>query len=166
LAPLKWHNWRHMPLTTAPQVFVVLKMRSVFLRFATSVSKSLLVATPLVCCANSYSENIKAERHRAEQILNLVSKDIQSNFYDETLKGVNWRALTEQARQRIANADELGQMHGAISALVYQLHDSHTVFIPPKRKIKAEHGFKAQPFGSNILVYEVDKKEPAAKAGL
>jgi carboxyl-terminal processing protease len=57
-------------------------------------------------------------------------------------------------------------MHGAISALLYQLHDSHTVFIPPKRKIKAVYGFKAKPFANNIFVYEVDKDGPAAKAGL
>jgi C-terminal processing protease CtpA/Prc len=58
--------------------------------------------------------------------------------------------LTEQARERIRSADELGQMHGAISALLYQLHDSHTVFIPPKRRIKAVYGFKAKPFAQNI----------------
>jgi len=155
-----------MPPTLSPRVLVAPNMGSLLLRLGTNVSGWLLVAILLVCCASSYSENIKAQRHRAEQILNLVSKDVQNNFYDETLKGIDWTGLTEQARQRIASADELGQMHGAISALVYQLHDSHTVFIPPKRKIKAEYGFKAKPFGSNILVYEVDKNGPAAKAGL
>src|SRR2546427_9592864 len=125
----------------------------VLTRSCANLSNCLLVTTLLVCSASSYSENVKAERRRAEQILNLVSKDVQNNFYDETLKGVDWAALTEQARQRIASADELGQMHGAISALVYQLHDSHTVFIPPKRKIKAVYGFKAKPFADNIYVY-------------
>lgn len=126
----------------------------------------LVLAILLFSSATSYSENIKAERRRAEQILNLVSKDVQNNFYDDTLKGLNWPALTEQARQRIASAEELGQMHGAISALLYQLHDSHTVFIPPKQKIKAVYGFKAKPFANNIFVYEVDKDGPAAKGGL
>jgi len=126
----------------------------------------LVLAILLFSSATSYSENIKAERRRAEQILNLVSKDVQNNFYDDTLKGLNWPALTEQARRRIASAEELGQMHGAISALLYQLHDSHTVFIPPKQKIKAVYGFKAKPFANNIFVYEVDKDGPAAKGGL
>jgi carboxyl-terminal processing protease len=126
----------------------------------------VLFALLLILCATSYSENIKAERRRAEQILNLVSKDVQNNFYDDALKGLDWPALTEQARQRIRSAEELGQMHGAISALLYQLHDSHTVFIPPKRKIKAVYRFKAKPFANNMLVYEVDKDGPAAKAGL
>ncbi|MBZ5719873.1 MAG: PDZ domain-containing protein [Acidobacteriia bacterium] len=131
-----------------------------------NVLRCLLIAILLVSCTTSRAENIKAERRRAEQILNLVSKDVQNNFYDDALKGLDWPALTEQARQRIRGAEELGEMYGAISALLYQLHDSHTVFIPPKRKIKAVYGFKAKPFANNIFVYEVDKDGPAAKAGL
>jgi C-terminal processing protease CtpA/Prc len=131
-----------------------------------NVPRCLLLAILLACCVTSYSENIKAERRRAEQILNLVSKDVQNNFYDNALKGLDWPALTEQARQRIRSAEDLGQMHGAISALLYQLHDSHTVFIPPKRKIKAVYGFKAKPFANNVFVYELDTDGPAAKAGL
>jgi C-terminal processing protease CtpA/Prc len=120
----------------------------------------------LSVCTTAHSENIKSERHRAEQILNLVSRDVQNNFYDESLKGLDWAALTEQARQRIENAEQHGEMMGAISALLYQLHDSHTSFIPPQRKIKARYGFKAQPFANKIFVYQIDKDGPAAKAGL
>lgn len=94
------------------------------------------------------------------------SKDVQSNFYDDSLKGLAWPALLEQARQRIRSADELGQMHGAISGLLFQLHDSHTLFIPAKRQIKVVYGFKAKPFANNIFVYEVDKDGPAEMAGL
>jgi carboxyl-terminal processing protease len=120
----------------------------------------------LSVCTSARSENIKSDRQRAEQILNLVSKDVQNNFYDESLKGLDWAALTEQARQRIENAGQHGEMMGAISALLYQLHDSHTSFIPPQRKIKARYGFKAQPFADKIFVYQIDKDGPAAKAGL
>lgn len=131
-----------------------------------SVLRPLLLAGLLVSCTNSYPENIKAERRRAEQVLNLVSKDVRDNYYDDSLKGLDWPFLTEQARQRIRTAEGLGQMNGAISGLLYQLHDSHTVFVPQKRKIKAEYGFKAQPFGNDIFVYQIDKDGPAAKAGL
>jgi len=120
----------------------------------------------LIAFAASYSAGKKSDSHRMEQILNLVAKDVQNNFYDPTLKGLDWAALTEQARQRIRDASETGEMIGAISALLYQLHDSHTVFIPPGLKIKANYGFRAKPFGDTILVYQVDKDGPAAKAGL
>jgi Tricorn protease C1 domain len=130
---------------------VAYKMGFMVTESCANLFKYLLVAILLVSCTTSYSENVKAERRRAEQILNLVSRDVQNNFYDDALKGLDWPALTEQARQRIRSAEELGQMHGAISALLYQLHDSHTVFIPPKRKIKAVYGFKAKPLPTTSL---------------
>jgi carboxyl-terminal processing protease len=154
-----------MRQTSVPAPVIAPKTDTLLQPCAISFTR-LLAVVLLVSTTMAYAENIKAERRRAERILNLVSKDVQNNFYDDRLKGLDWPALTEQARQRIRNADELGQMYGAVSALLYELHDSHTVFIPPKRKIKAVYGFKAKPFGSNIFVYEVDKDGPAAKAGL
>src|SRR5260370_39246927 len=107
------------------------------------------------------------ERGRMEAILTLVSKDVQKNFYDPTLKGLDWSALTEQARQRIRSADHVGAMIGAISALLYQLRDSHTVFYPAGTNgSRAIYGFKAHPFADEVLVYELEKGGPAAKAGL
>lgn len=147
------------PTSTANVHFVLPGVHAGILRWVVFV-------VLLAVCTIAHSENIKSERHRAEQILNFVSKDVQDNFYDESLKGLDWPALTEQARQRIESAEQHGEMMGAISALLYQLHDSHTTFIPPQRKIKARYGFKAQPFADKILVYQIDKDGPAAKAGL
>jgi C-terminal processing protease CtpA/Prc len=152
-------RWAAIPARSSERLFLLPHS-------CVNVPRCLLLAILLACCVTSYSENIKAERRRAEQILNLVSKDVQNNFYDQTLKGLDWSALTEQARQRIRSAEELGEMNGAISALLYHLHDSHTVFIPQKRKIKAVYGFKAKPFANDIFVYQLDKDGPAAKAGL
>ncbi len=116
--------------------------------------------------SSSLADNLKDDRRRATDILNQISKDVHDNFYDPTLKGLDWTALTEQARQRIRDAKGTGQMYGAISALLFQLHDSHTSFIPPQRGFKAVYGFKAKPFGEKILVYQLDADGPAAKAGL
>ncbi len=147
------------PTSTANVHFVLPRVHAgIFRRFAFVVL--------LAVCTTAHSENIESERHRAEQMLNLASKDVQNNFYDESLKGLDWPGLTEQARKRIENAEQHGEMMGAISALLYQLHDSHTAFIPPQRKIKARYGFKAQPFADKIFVYQIDKDGPAAKAGL
>jgi len=112
------------------------------------------------------ADNLKEDRSRAENILNQISKDVHDNFYDPNLKGLEWAALTEQARERIRKASGTGQIYGAISALLFQLHDSHTSFIPPRRRLKADYGFKSKPFGDQILVYDVDSGGPAAKAGL
>ncbi len=127
----------------------------------------------LVCCfvvllsvGSSVADSLKDDRRRAEDILNQISKDVHDNFYDPNLKGLDWSALTEQARQRIRTASGTGQMYGAISALLFQLHDSHTAFIPPMRGFKADYGFKAKPFGDQIFVYQVTAGGPAAKAGM
>lgn len=124
----------------------------------------LVLFLAIAYITNAGTTNV--ERGRMEDILNIVSKDVQKNFYDPTLKGLDWPALTEQARQRIRSADHTGAMIGAISALLYQLHDSHTVFIPPGRTVHALYGFKAKPFANDILVYELEKDGAASKAGL
>ena len=108
----------------------------------------------------------KFERGRMEGIMDVVAKDIQKNFYDPSLKGVDWKAITDRARQRIRQADHLGDMLAAIASVPYQLNDSHTYFIPPGRSAKVDYGFEAEPFGKDILVYKLKKDGPAINAGL
>ncbi len=108
----------------------------------------------------------KYERGRMEDIMDVVAKDIQKKFYDPKLKGVDWKAITERARQRIRQADHLGDMLAAIASVPYQLYDSHTYFIPPGRSAKVDYGFEAEPFAKDILVYKLKKDGPAIKAGL
>jgi carboxyl-terminal processing protease len=108
----------------------------------------------------------KHERGRMEDIMDVVAKDIEKHYYDPKLKGVDWKAINERARQRIRQADHLGDMLAAIASVPYQLNDSHTVFIPPGRSAKVDYGFEAEPVATDILVYKLKKDGPAAKAGL
>jgi hypothetical protein len=101
-----------------------------------NIHRRALLTLVLITCATAFSSSGKVDHHRGEQILGMVSKDVRDNFYDRDLKGLDWSGLTEQARQRIQGAKTLGEMNGAISALLFQLHDSHTVFIPQKSNIK------------------------------
>lgn len=108
----------------------------------------------------------KFERGRMEDIMDVVAKDIQKNFYDPNLKGVDWKAITEKARQRIRQADHLGDMLAAIASMPYQIHDANTYFVPPRRSAKVDYGFDAEPFRGEILVYNLKEEGPAAKGGL
>src|ERR1035441_7840036 len=101
-----------------------------------------------------------------EDIMDVVAKDIQRNFYDPGLKGVDWKAITERARQRVRQADLLNDMLAAVASVPYQLNDSHTYFIPPGRWVSIDYGFEAEPFGKDILVYKMKKDGPAINAGL
>ena len=106
------------------------------------------------------------QRGEMEDILKIVSADVQKNFYDPQMKGLDWPALTEETRQHIRSATNTGQMILAIVALLDKLRDSHTYFIPPPLTQQADFGFAARPYGNDVRVYDVEDKCPAAKSGL
>jgi C-terminal processing protease CtpA/Prc len=106
------------------------------------------------------------QRGEMEDVLKIVSADVQKTFYDPNMKGLDWPALTEETRQQIRNSNNMGQMILAIFVLLPKLGDSHTYFVPPRLTEQADFGFKARPYGNEIRVYEVAEKGPAAKAQL
>jgi len=134
----------------------------------------LLLLVPTVCCIAVFPSSSlvllaaddKYERGRMEDIMDVVAKDIQKNFYDANLKGVDWKGITEKARDRIRHSEHLGDMLASIASVPYQLYDSHTYFIPPGRSAKVDYGFEAEPFAKDILVYKLRKDGPALNAGL
>lgn len=110
--------------------------------------------------------DLNFERGRTKDILKVVSDHIEKEYYDPDLKGLNWKELVDQTKARIDRAKSVGEMQTAIFALVDKLHDSHTKFLPPGHVSRMDFGFKAKPFGEEVLVYEVDKDGPAKAAGL
>ncbi len=101
-----------------------------------------------------------------QRILKEVSETVEKNYYDPRMNGVDWKASTEIARQRIDKADHTGEMVAAITGLLARLNDSHTVFIPPGRTEHPLFGFDAKPFGDEVRLYDVMAKGPADLAGL
>lgn len=106
------------------------------------------------------------ERARVRDMLKTVSREVEKKFYDRDLRGLDWKALTAQARQRIDRAQSVGEMLTAIFVLVDQLKDSHTFFVPPGQTSKVLYGFEAKAFGNEIRIYELKEGSAAAKAGL
>jgi C-terminal processing protease CtpA/Prc len=127
----------------------------------------LVLTLCLVSCASlSAQVDLNFERGRTKDILKVVSDHIENEYYDPALKGLNWKDLVDQTKARIDRAKSVGEMQTAIFALVDKLHDSHTKFLPPGHVTRMDFGFKAKPFGEDILVYEVDKDGSARAAGL
>lgn len=120
----------------------------------------------LIPAAVNPQVSIDFERARMKSILSIVSQEVEKSFYDPEMRGLDWQALTAEARGRIEKANSTSAMITAIFALVDKLQDSHTVFIPPERASKLKFGFEAKAFGQEVRIYELDQKGVAAAAGL
>src|ERR1051325_4767188 len=58
---------------------------------------SVLAFAPLPTCADSMGP----ERDKMKQVLNVVAKEIEKEYYDPTMHGLDWPALVEEARRKI-----------------------------------------------------------------
>lgn len=129
----------------------------------------LLCIALFVGLATSFAnagDDLSVERGRFKAMLKNVSSDVEKNFYDPSLKGLDWKALTEQAKVKIDNAKSIGDMMAAIYVLTDKLHDSHTKFMPPSRAMRLFFGFEAKPIGDEIRVFELKEGDPAEQAGI
>jgi C-terminal processing protease CtpA/Prc len=126
----------------------------------------LMLALLLVASYRMSGQSLDLDRGRAQDMLKVVAADIEKNFYDPTLKGLDWKGLVAQARERIKRANSPGETFTAIFALVDRLQDSHTLFIPPQRSSRILFGFDAKPFGDEIRIYKLKDDGAAKKAGL
>lgn len=113
------------------------------------------------------ARDLGLDRGRAQDMLKYVAEDVEKNFYDPNLKGVDWKSLVSQARERIDRARSRSDMFKAIFVLLANLHDSHTFFLPPSRSSRVQFGFDAMAFGDDeIRIYRLEKDGVGAKAGL
>ena len=120
----------------------------------------LLVATL------AFADSLGDEKARAKQILKIVSKDIEKNYYDPNLKGLNWTELNAQAVEMIDKAQSVGQIYTTIFGLVDRLNDSHTMFLSPGHVSVPQFGFEAKAYGNEIYVTKIKEKGQAQAAGL
>ena len=131
-----------------------------------SLRKFTVLALLLLLSALSLADSLGDEKARAKQILKIVSKDIEKNYYDPSLKGLNWAELNAQAVAMIDNANSLGQIYTTIFGLVDRLNDSHTMFFSPGHVSVPQFGFEAKAYGNEIYVTKLKKKGQAEAAGL
>jgi carboxyl-terminal processing protease len=115
---------------------------------------------------SGFANDLKFERDRARDVMEVISSDIEKNFYDSNLKGLDWKSLVADTDRKIEAAQSVSAMYTAIFGLINKLDDSHTALLPPGRAVEIKFGFNAKPFGEKVLVYELTKKGPAEIAGL
>jgi carboxyl-terminal processing protease len=137
-------------------------------RFAIRVFTLMAILTvmPLLVVSVHAASGADRVRSRMMEILNEVAADVKQNYYDPTLKGVDWKSAVEVARERIRRAEDEGEMAAAISGLLARLDDSHTYFLRPTRLQPVIFGFRAKAFGDDVRIYEIMPGGPAEQAGL
>lgn len=109
---------------------------------------------------------LKGNRDLMRMIAQGVAGVVQKNFYDPSLKGVDWKKALDDAQAKIAASNNVGEMYAAIDEMVRKMDDSHTNFLPPWQTQEPRFGFQLKPFGETVRVYSIRENGPAAKAGL
>jgi carboxyl-terminal processing protease len=108
----------------------------------------------------------KADRERALGIFDAISKGIQERYYDPKMNGLDWNAVTERARAKIAESNSLNEALTQIAVAVDSLHDSHTAFEPPARPYHLDFGFEYRMVWSLCFVTRVRPGSDAETKGL
>lgn len=137
-------------------------------RLSTKIRTSALgILAAGICGAASLGQTLSSlDRERAEDMLNLVVRDVKKHYYDPNLHGVDLDARSKEARQRIESAQSLGQAFTAIGWTIDGLNDSHTHFLPPRHTLRTDYGFRMQVYGDACFVTAVKPGSDAEAKGL
>ncbi|WP_348262717.1 S41 family peptidase [Telmatobacter sp. DSM 110680] len=115
----------------------------------------------------SFAQNLdRVDREIAEDMLKDVSDDVNKNYFDPTLHGLEWNSLVQKARANIDNAHDMEEAIAQIEGLLQLLHDSHTSFIPPQHGNNFDYGWRFKVIGSRTYITEVHAGSDAEKQGV
>lgn len=130
-------------------------------------SYSFFASVLFLCASFAFGQEMNnVDRDRMRGMLKVTSSEIARYFYDPNLKGLDWKALTAEADEKIKQAKTTSEAITAISMLVDKLQDSHTRFVPPSRSGRPIYGFAAKMYGDEARIYTVKPGSNADKAGL
>lgn len=117
--------------------------------------------------ADSFAQGtLKSNRDLMRGIAEGVHDIIKKNFYDPSLKGIDWDKELHETQKKIDASNSPGEMLAAIYWMVRKMDDSHTRFLPPWQTLEPRFGFQVKPFGDTVRVYKIKEKGAAEKAGL
>jgi len=106
------------------------------------------------------------DRSSSLAMLAQVKQDLKENYYDRTFGGHDLDGIFAEAQQRLKQATSLNEAVGIIVSAVVQLNDSHTMFLPPGRRLKVTYGWRPAMIGDVPYVITVTPGSDAEKKGL
>jgi len=107
-----------------------------------------------------------ADRQLYTSILADIKKDVEDNYFDPTFKGLAFGAAVDAASAKVAVAQSTAEAMDAITSLMFQFNDSHTLFYPPPRVNRIDYGWRMAAVGDEARVVLVRKDSDAEAKGL
>jgi carboxyl-terminal processing protease len=128
----------------------------VFVRKLT-VQRSGLIGAVILFTLPTFSQQTISglDRERAQTILQMIDRDIRTNYYDPKLHGVDWDAQVGESKRGIDQAKSFNYAMSEIAAAIDSLNDSHTFLLPPGHPYKLDFGWQYQMIGDHCFVTRV-----------
>jgi carboxyl-terminal processing protease len=122
----------------------------------------------LLCAAapHARAQPSDFERKLGRQMLDIIKEDVEKNYYDPALGGMNIETHFNAAGEKIKGAATVTEIFNIISSAVTDLDDSHTFFIPPMMTLRVEYGWQMQMIGDKCYVVAVRPGSDAERKGL
>jgi len=97
-------------------------------------------------------------------VLSQIDRIVREEFYDPTLKGVDWSAAVQRAAEELSRAENTAQQDAAYDRLLAVLEDSHTFRVPAGRLPDRSWGTAGLRIGQDGDGYAVKGVVPGGAA--
>ncbi|MDH3493720.1 MAG: S41 family peptidase [Acidobacteriota bacterium] len=129
-------------------------------------SSILITAFLFLLPSVAASQDLKAERVLHQNILKTVKKDVEKNYFDAKLNGVDIEKNFKEARKLIEKAKTSGEMSDIISRFLLQFNDSHVFFLPPRKTVSVDYGWELKMFDDKAFVTGIEEDSDGYKKGV
>jgi C-terminal processing protease CtpA/Prc len=136
------------------------------------MSKKLIKSTLFLFVTNLLALSVFAQslssfdRQRNKEIISSVKSILMENYYDPTFRGLDLETKFQEVEEINKQAKSNSEVFVALAAVLIDLNDSHTNFIPPSRMNKVDYGWGMKSFGDKCFISYVKSRSDAEKKGL
>jgi C-terminal processing protease CtpA/Prc len=88
-------------------------------------------------------------------MLHIAHDDVKKYYYDPKIHGLDWDGLYQKYAAMIPKVPNLGEGMRIIAALLSELKDSHSYFMPPMRNVVFDYGYRLGIVGDACFVTQI-----------
>jgi len=129
----------------------------------------------LLCAAVAPAQLTPRQKTQALASFEVVWQTVRDRHYDPKLNGLDWQAIHDATRPRVASAQSMDEVRGILTGMVSKLGASHYAIIPAdyydpiddtSASGDATPGITPTIIDGKAVVESVDPDSPAARAGI